>query len=159
MALSKASDIWASISSGKEPEVLDKPEQKDYPGNTAPRNRPGGQHYKQREDAKKGEISYTVTLPDGRVKTFYTISTVAKVFGRKPVTIRAWEDRGDLPSPKYRTPKPRGKHLGTAPAGKRLYSQEQVDYLVTLCERYNMLDQYRADWAGFRAAMADYPTD
>jgi hypothetical protein len=159
MALSKASDIWADISAGKPPQSLDQPEHKDYPGNTTPRNRPGGEKYEQHSQAKKGERSYKLALPDGSIKTFYTISTVARIFGRRTVTIRSWEDRGDLPRPKYRTPKPRGKHLGSAPAGRRLYTQEQVDYLVLLCERYNMMDHYRADWEGFRQAMADYPSD
>lgn len=157
--MSKARDIWASIEGKIPEESLDTLSEKDYPGKTAPRNRPGGERYEQQRQIKSGEKTYELELPDGSVRTFYTISTVAKVFGRKPVTIRAWEDRGDLPRPKYRTPKPQGHHLGSKPVGRRLYTQEQVDYLVTLCERYNMLDHYSADWDGFRKAMAEYPTD
>lgn len=149
-------EMWDSVS-GK---ALDQPDDKDYPGKTPPRNRPGGEYAEQRRMAKQGHKTYTFKTPSGETKTFYTISTVASIFGRKPVTIRAWEDRGDLPRPKYRTPKPRGSQFGESKtAGKRLYTQEQVDFLVALCERYNMVDQYTADWAGFRAAMADYPTD
>lgn len=149
-------DLWDSVS-GKN---LDQPDDKDYPGNTPPRNRPGGEFHEARRKAKQDKKTYTFKLPSGEVKTFYTISAVADIFGRKPVTIRAWEDRGDLPRPKYRTPKPRGSQFGEEKtAGKRLYTQNQVDFLVALCERYNMVDQYKADWAGFRAAMADYPTD
>lgn len=146
-------EMWDGI--GKD---LDQPDTKDYPGNTAPRNRPGGEKYEQRREAKAGEHTYEYKLPDGTIQTFYTIATVAKIFGRKTVTIRAWEDRGELPRPKYRTPKPRGKHLGSAPAGRRLYTQDQVDFLVALCERYNMMDHFKADWTGFRKAMVDYPT-
>jgi hypothetical protein len=146
-------DMWDSVSNKTPP-----PDDKDYPGNTSPRNRPGGVKYEQRKEAKAGERTYEYRLPDGSLQTFYMIATVAKIFGREPVTIRAWEDRGVLPRPRYRTPKPRGKHLGNAPAGRRLYTQDQIDFLVALCERCNMMDHLKADWTKFRAAMVDYPT-
>lgn len=146
-------DMWDGVGTD-----LDTDDEPDYPGSTLPRNRPGGSKYKQRQEAKAGERTYQLSLPDGTLQTFYTISTVARIFGRKPVTIRAWETKGLLPVPSYRTPKPRGNHLGEVPRGKRLYTQTQIDYLVALCERYKMLDFTRADWTGFQKAMAEYPT-
>lgn len=137
-------------------ESLDADDSIDYPGSTPPRNRPGGEAYTKRRDARSGEKSYEFTTSEG-VKTFYTIRTIANIFGRKPVTIRSWEDKGIIPRPKFRTPAPRGSHLGAEPKGRRLYTQDQVDYLVTLCERYGMLVANKADWDGFKKAMADYP--
>ena len=131
---------------------------KDYPGSTPPRNRPGGDKYESRRALQREEKTYEYATEDG-IKTFYTIKTVCRIFGRKPVTIRSWEDKGILPKPKYRTPAPRGKHLGSAPKGRRLYTQNQVDYLESVCDRYRMLEPNKADWKGFKKAMQDYPAD
>jgi len=136
---------------------LDSEGEVDYPGVTPPRNRPGGEAYQARKDIRQGEKTYTFAVSGGEVKTFYTIKTIAKIFGRTQVTIRSWEDKGILPKPRYRTPPPRGHYLGKEAKGRRLYTQDQVDYLLLLCERYNMLDSRKADWDGFQAAMKQYP--
>ena len=143
----------------KAAEGLDTEDQKDYPGATKPRNRPGGEAYQERREAKVNEKTYEFATKDGEVKTFYTIKTIARIFGRKTVTIRAWEDKGIMPKPKFRTPAPKGPHLGAEPKGRRLYTQNQVDYLLLLCKRYRMLEQNTADWKGFQKAMQYYHAD
>lgn len=142
----------------KAADELDTDDSIDYPGSTPPRNRPGGASYQRQRESTANEKTYEFALADGTVTTFYTIKTLSNIFGRKPVTIRSWEDKGILPKPKYRTPAPRGKHLGSTPKGRRLYTQEQVDYLTLLCDRYRMLDPSKADWKGFKRAMTDYPS-
>lgn len=143
----------------KAAETLDTEDHNDYPGKTTPRNRPGGEAYVSRRDAKQGEKTYVFAVKDGTTKTFFTIKTIARIFGRKTVTIRSWEDKGIMPQPRWRTPAPSGNHLGGSPKGRRLYSQNQVDYLLAICDRYRMLEQNKADWEGFHKAMQDYPTD
>lgn len=130
---------------------------KDYPGNTPPRNRPGGELYDE-ERALRSGLKPTVYKVGGVDRTFYTIASVAAIFDRKPVTIRSWEDKGILPKPKFRTPTPKRSTIGEA-KGRRLYTQNQVDFMLDLAKRFNMREPRNADWDGFRKAMRDYPND
>lgn len=131
--------------------------ERDYPGGTPPRNRPGGATYEEMERSLDGLRSYEYTV-GGEVRKFYTIQAIATIFDRKTVTIRSWEDKGWLPRPKYRSPKPVRSTLAAEAKGRRLYSEDQVRYLMSLIERFNMRDQRRADWNSFREAMAEYPS-
>lgn len=97
---------------------------------------------------------------NGVAREFYTIGQLAKAIGRKPVTLRSWEAKGWLPVPKYRTPKPSKEQIPGRPAkGNRLYSREQVLYLVAAAEAFDLRDPLNADWDGFRHHMKDYPQD
>ena len=92
-------------------------------------------------------------------KKMYTIGALSYALGKKPVTVRSWELKGWLPEATYRTSKPRGEQVpGRAIRGKRLYSEEQVLFLVKAYDTY-ILTPARADWPGFRAFIqSSYPT-
>jgi hypothetical protein len=64
----------------------------------------------------------------GVEREFFTIGALAEAINRRPVTIRAWEDRGVIPKARYRG---RGQ--------KRLYTREQVEGLVRLCDEHGIL--------------------
>ena len=91
-------------------------------------------------------------------KKMYTIGALSEALGNKPVTVRSWESKRWLPEATYRTPKPKGEQVpGKAIRGKRLYSEEQVLFLVKAYDTY-ILTPARADWPGFRASIKrSYP--
>jgi hypothetical protein len=106
------------------------------------------------------ELKSTTWAIGGKTREFYTIGEVAKAVGRSAITLRSWESKGWLPAPKYRTPKPSGEQIPGKPAkGKRLYSREQVLYLVAAAERFCLRDYTAGDWDGFRRHMQNYPQD
>jgi hypothetical protein len=87
----------------------------------------------------------------GKLREFYTIGELAKLLHRKSVTIRKWESNGWIPHANYRTPAPRGVGVqGGEPKGRRLYSREQVIFLLTAVEVYRLNEQREADWTGFK---------
>lgn len=107
-----------------------------------------------------GQLKSTKWAIGGVVREFYTIGELSKAVGRKAVTLRSWESKGWLPAPKYRTPKPAKEQLPGKPAkGKRLYSREQVLYLVAAAAEFRLQDYTAADWDGFRRHMKKYPQD
>ena len=122
----------------------------DFPGSKPPKNR----------NIKSNDLT-TITdrfngakpkkfVVNGEEKLFFTIGDLAKILNRKPVTIRMWESRGYIPKAVYRTPKPRGEQLpGKNSQGRRLYSLEQVEFLVEAITRFK-LDEKGGDWDGFR---------
>lgn len=67
------------------------------------------------------EIPYT--SPTGYETTLYTIGTVAEAIGRTTQTIRKWEVGGIIPPTPFKQ------------KGKRLYSKEHIDAIVTCAER------------------------
>jgi len=91
-------------------------------------------------------------------KKMFTIGALSEALGNKPVTVRSWELKGWLPEATYRTPKPKGEQVpGKAIRGKRLYSEDQVLFLVKAYDSY-ILTPSRADWPGFRASIKrSYP--
>jgi hypothetical protein len=106
------------------------------------------------------QLKSTTWSIGGVVREFYTIGELAKAVGRKAVTLRSWETKGWLPAPKYRTPKPSREQIPGKPAkGNRLYSREQVLYLVAAAEEFRLQDYTAADWDGFRRHMQKYPQD
>lgn len=117
-----------------------------FPGTTPPRN----------EATTKAEYdnAWVVNLPHkeyyvgGTVKKMYLIGSLAKALGKKPVTIRSWEDKGWLPPATFRTPPARGGQLPSVPpTGRRLYSQEQVMFLVETYQRF--ISDGLNDYPGF----------
>lgn len=92
----------------------------------------------------------------GQTKKLYTIGALASALGKKQVTIRSWEQKGWLPTVSYRTPVPQREQIpGKTPKGKRLYSQDQVIFLV---EAYNdyIRDPAKENWKGFRTYIKRY---
>lgn len=123
----------------------------DFPGKRAPKNRPLNQKYRDnivtdRLNGAKGK-SYRV---NGEDVLFFSIGELAKALGRSPVTIRMWESSGWLPKATYRTPKPKGEQIpNKIVQGRRLYSLEQVEFLLAALEQYR-LNTASPQWDEFR---------
>lgn len=129
----------------------------DFPGKRMPKNRPN----------KKSEVIITDRFNGAKPKTFkvggedrvfFTIGELAKALSRKPVTIRMWESRGWIPRATYRTPKPRGVQIpDKSVQGRRLYSLEQVEFLMSAMEQFAINTDY-PKWDQFRKHIAsNYP--
>lgn len=89
----------------------------------------------------------------------YSIGTLSKVLGKSQVTIRSWEQKGWMPLPKVRTAPPVAPTIqGKAVKGRRLYTRQQVEYLVNAYETCYLDDPKRADWNKFRSLLQSYPS-
>lgn len=66
-------------------------------------------------------------FPNGKEIDLFYISTLANALGRTPACIRKWEIAGVIPDPIFRDKK-----------GNRLYSQEQIDAIVSCAEKANI---------------------
>lgn len=135
----------------------------DFPGGRAPKNRPNQkQSYVELDDRYNGAKGKEYII-NGERKLFFTVGNLAMALHRKPVTIRMWEHRGWLPVPRFRTPAPRGGHFtGKSPKGRRLYSQEQVEFLIEAIEMFGLKDPYanipKLTWIQFTEHIkANYP--
>jgi hypothetical protein len=130
----------------------------DFPGSRQPKNRSDKKPtYLEAEDRYNGAKAKTYTI-NGEKKTFFTVGGLAKALRRKPGTIRMWEFNGWLPKAMYRTPAPSGEHFGNKSAkGRRLYSLEQVEFLLTAVERFS-LDSSDPNWEAFKTHIKqNYP--
>jgi len=122
----------------------------DFPGKTPPRNREGGRKQPMAEDRFNGARSKTFRV-GGQDREFYTVGELARALQRKPGTVRMWEHKGWIPKANYRTPSPEGEQLpGRESKGRRLYSREQVEFLVEAAERFKLHLSNHEDWNGFR---------
>lgn len=97
----------------------------------------------------------TFLLPNGEEIELFYIGELAHALGRTPNTIRKWEIAGVIPDPCFQDPN-----------GRRLYSREQIDAIVSCAERagikqgssiantsfsrwcYRELDKLREKYAG-----------
>lgn len=131
----------------------------DFPGKRLPKNRPSTKKALADNvvDRFNGARSKTYII-NGETKVFFTIGELAKALGRRPVTIRMWESRGWLPKATYRTPKPKGVQIpDKSVQGRRLYSLEQVTFLVEAFETYGFSTD-NPKWDQFRAHIKNnYP--
>ena len=136
----------------KEPPADDKL----YPGSTPPRNQ--AQVLDSEDDEWLTRLPSYEFLLGGVARKFYTVGSLAKALGKQPVTIRSWEQKGWLPPATFRTPPPKSEQLpGKAVKGRRLYSEEQLRFLVRAYEKY-ILNPRRPNWDGFRAHIKNqYP--
>jgi hypothetical protein len=125
-----------------------------FPGKLAPKNR---------EDNKREDVLDSLPhreyLVEGTEVSFYSIGSLAKALGRSAVTIRSWEAKGWLPAPAFRTPPPTGQQLPNKPAkGSRLYSREQVEFLVDAFYLFKLDHPRLHNWPGFKQHIQDnYP--
>lgn len=120
-----------------------------FPGTTPPRNTETT--VTEYDNAWIRELPYTEYLIAGQTRKLYTIGSLAKALGKKPVTIRSWEAKGWLPSASFRTPPPSGPQIpGKVTKGRRLYSMEQVLFLVEAYQNH-VLDSN--DWDGFKSTI------
>ena len=134
----------------------------DFPGRTLPKNRKEGSKKSNSflDDRFSGAKSKKLKV-NGVEREFFTIGELAKVLRRKPVTIRMWESNGWIPKARYRTPPPKGQMIpGKAVKGRRLYSIEQVEFLLTALSRFEIDDPVKANWVGFRQHIKnEWPND
>lgn len=119
----------------------------EFPGKTPPKNR-----LVEKEVVTHGIDRYNgaksrVLIVNNEPRQFFTVGEFAKALGRKAATIRMWEYRGILPKANFRTPPPKGSQLpGKEPKGHRLYSLEQLDFVIDLVEKYRLDDPLNAQW-------------
>lgn len=135
----------------------------DFPGSRAPKNRPNSKKtYIEVDDRYNGAKSKTYVI-NGEKKVFFTVGNLAKAINRQPVTIRMWESKGWLPKPRFRTPTPRGVQFGEkSPKGRRLYSLDQVEFLIDAVNQFGLQDPYAnvtpSQWASFVSHIkSNYP--
>lgn len=130
----------------------------DFPGSRQPKNRETAKRsYLEVDDRYNGAKAKTYVIA-GEKKTFFTVGGLAKALQRKPGTIRMWELNGWLPKAMYRTPAPSGQHFGNKSAkGRRLYSLEQVEFLLAAVERF-AIDSGYPKWEEFKTHIKqNYP--
>lgn len=126
----------------------------DYPGGREPKNRV-------KRTRAIAEEKYNGAKPkkytiNGEQVLLFTIGDLAKAIGKRPSTLRVWEHRGWLPKAKYRTPKPVNPQIPEKESrGRRLYSLEQVEFLVEAIDQFNVLQVNHGDWNGFRKHIKD----
>lgn len=132
----------------------------NWPGNTPPRNRSANPKPRVTQDELNGARPKIYRIK-GVDREFYTVGEVARALHRQPVTLRMWEQRGWLPKVKYRTPPPAGEQIpGKTPKGRRLYSKDQLVFLVEAVQRFHLDDQRKANWVGFRQHIrANWPAE
>jgi hypothetical protein len=70
----------------------------------------------------------TITLPNGETAELFDTDYLAHAMGRTYNTIRQWEIGGLLPPTPFR-----GKQVY-----ERFYTQEQINVVVTLAEKYQL---------------------
>jgi hypothetical protein len=120
-----------------------------FPGSTPPRNTATTKEV--HDNAWLEDLPYSDYLIAGTPRKLYTIGSLAKALGKKPVTIRSWEAKGWLPAASFRTPPPSGPQIpGKATKGRRLYSMEQLKFLVEAYQQH-VLDNN--DWDAFKSAI------
>lgn len=132
----------------------------DFPGKTPPKNRPNKTRDSLIEDRFNGAKPKLMKV-NGVERQFFTVGELAKALNRRPVTIRMWESKGWIPKAKYRTPAPKAEQIpGKTLKGRRLYSLEQVEFLLTALSRFEIDDTAKANWVGFRQHIKNqWPND
>lgn len=127
----------------------------DFPGSTSPKNR--GKVLDRSQHEWLQSLKSSEFLVNGQAKVFYTIGALAQALNRKPVTVRSWEAKGWIPPASFRTPAPRGETVpGKAVKGRRLYSEDQLVFLVEAAMTYAIDDPNSPDWDGFRKHIAEH---
>ncbi len=122
----------------------------DFPGKRAPKNRPQTKDTATQEDPLAG-IKSKVYVIGGQQLELVTITELARVLQRKPSTIRVWEHYGWIPKAPYRTPAPKNTQIPGKPSkGRRLYRIDQVRFLVSAMEKFQVTEFYEGDWDSFK---------
>lgn len=125
-----------------------------FPGTTPPRNT--ATNKSEYDNAWVAELPHKEYIVGGVVRKMYLIGALAKALGKKPVTVRSWEAKGWIPTPNFRTAAPVGSQVpGVEPKGRRLYTLEQVMFLVEAHQQYILEGN---DWVGFTSHIStNYP--
>lgn len=126
----------------------------DYPGGRKPKNR--GTKVKAIAEDRYNGAKPKKYIINGQELLMFTIGDLAKAIGKRPSTLRVWEHHGWLPKAKYRTPKPVKQQIPEKTSqGRRLYSLEQVEFLLEAMSRFNVREVNHGDWNGFRKYIKD----
>ena len=126
----------------------------DYPGNKIPKNRQKATNLIA-EDRYNG-AKFKKYIISGSTLEMCTIGELAKALDKSPSTLRVWEHNGWLPKTKYRTPKPKGLQIPEKTSkGRRLYTIEQVEFMVQAMDLFNIHKVNHGDWNGFRKHIKD----
>lgn len=76
----------------------------------------------------------------GKLTEFFTISHLSVALGRKPVTIRSWENKGLMPKSPYRSPRPqRGSIPGKEAKGRRLWTRPQIEGILKIAREEQVI--------------------
>ena len=127
----------------------------DYPGSRTPKNR-AVKSKAVAEDRFNGAKPKKYII-NGQEMYMFTIGEVAKAIGKRPSTLRVWEHRGWLPKAKYRTPKPIKQQIPEKTSrGRRLYTLDQVEFLMEAIQRFNIPEVNHGDWDGFRKHIKEH---
>jgi len=121
----------------------------NYPGSKKPKNR---KEYETLGDPSANVKPTFYTMNGVRIE-FYTVGQLAKLLGRRPVTVRMWESRGRIPPATYRSPMPKGEQLpGKKTQGRRLYTRAQVELIIQAVDKFigNDPRQRSAKWNEFK---------
>lgn len=101
----------------------------------------------------------TIKIHKGEEREFFTVGDLANALGKKPVTIRSWEDKGYLPRSRYRGPTPKGEGIpGKTVKGRRLYTRQQIEIVITAALEAGVAGPnalYRPDWRKFTKTVVD----
>jgi hypothetical protein len=132
-------------------DLLDRFTDIPVPGKRPPVNRPVD------EPAPLWDTKPITFKVKGKDREFYTISALALALGRAPVTLRSWEDKGLLPSSRYRAPKPRRETVpGVAPKGKRLWTREQIEGILVIAKQEKVILNGKAPSPRFAQRVSQY---
>lgn len=122
----------------------------DFPGKTPPKNRDSSKPRRLAEEEMNGARGKIYRIKGEDVELF-TVGELARAIGRRPVTVREWERRGWIPKPNYRTPAPKAEQIpGKATKGRRLYTRDQVEFLVEAVSSFSLVNTNHPDWPRFR---------
>jgi len=120
----------------------------DYPGRRKPVNR--GTAKTPAVDTPTWDDRPVRYMVNGEVREFFTISHLAAALGYSVQSIRAWEDKGALPRSPFRSPRTAKPVAGgRSNKGKRLWTREQIEGIVRLARRHNVILNKRPPTAAF----------
>jgi hypothetical protein len=77
----------------------------------------------------------------GKEVEFFTIGAPAKALNKSVVTLRHWIKKGYFPQSNYRLPEKNGI------AGRRLYTRPQIEALIAIATKHDIVDGSRVDWS------------
>jgi hypothetical protein len=124
----------------------------DYPGRRKPKNRQPPAPTVQVWDDRP--LHYLV---NGEKREFFIIGHLAKALDYSVQSIRAWEDKGLLPRSPYRSPRTRKPVAGgRSDKGKRLWTREQVEGILTLAKKHQVILNKKPPTPAFAREVAKF---
>lgn len=112
----------------------------DYPGRRKPKNREAGKEQGPVAGTEVWDAKPVRYMVSGEVREFFTISHLAAALGYSVQSIRAWEDKGALPRSPFRSPRTAKPVAGgRSNKGKRLWTREQVEGILRLARRHQVI--------------------